>query len=81
MGLLNGLQDLGVKVPEDFEIISSNNTSLTKMVRPQISSIGHPMYDTGAVAMRLLTKLMNKEEVEERNITLPFDMVFRQSTK
>lgn len=81
VGLLNGLQDLDVKVPEEFEIISSNNTSLAKMVRPQISSIGHPMYDTGAVAMRLLTKLMNKEEVEERNITLPYDMVFRQSTK
>ena len=81
VGLLNGHQDLGVEGTEDFEIISSNNTSLTKMVRPQISSIGHPMYDTGAVAMRLLTKLMNKEEVEERNITLPFDMVFRQSTK
>lgn len=81
VGLLNGLQDLNVKVPEEFEIMTSNNTNLTKMVRPQISSIGHPMYDTGAVAMRLLTKLMNKEEVEERNITLPFDMVFRQSTK
>ena len=81
VGLLNGLHDLDVSVPEDFEIISSNNTSLTKMVRPQISSIGHPMYDTGAVAMRLLTKLMEKEDVEETNVVLKYDMVFRQSTK
>ncbi|AEV95027.1 catabolite control protein A [Pediococcus claussenii] len=80
-GLLNGLQDLDVKVPEEFEIISSNNTEITKMMRPQLSSVGQPMYDTGAVAMRLLTKLMNNEEIEERNIVLPFDMVFRQSTK
>ncbi|GEP19456.1 catabolite control protein A [Pediococcus argentinicus] len=80
-GVLNGLTDLGVKIPEDFEIISSNNTDITKMVRPQLSSVVQPMYDIGAVAMRLLTKLMNGEDVDERNIALPFEMVFRQSTK
>ena len=40
-----------------------------------------PLYDIGAVSMRLLTKLMNKEEVEEKTITLPYGIAQRNSTK
>ena len=78
VGLINGLYDLGVK---DFEVISSNNSKLTKMTRPTLSTIAPPLYDIGAVAMRLLTKIMNKEEVVETEITLPYKIEYRQSTK
>ncbi len=46
----------GVKVPEEFEIITSNNSLLTEVSRPRLSSITQPLYDIGAVSMRLLTK-------------------------
>ena len=80
VGLLNGLIDLGIKVPEKFEIISSNNSKLTKMTRPILSTIAPPLYDIGAVAMRLLTKIMNSEEVEEHQIILPHRFIARGST-
>lgn len=67
VGILDGLLDAGVKVPEEFEIITSNNSLLTDVVRPKLTTITQPLYDMGAVAMRLLTKLMNKEEVEQKN--------------
>lgn len=81
VGLLNGLEDLNVVVPEDFEVISSNNSKLTKMTRPALSTIAPPLYDIGAVAMRLLTKIMNKEEVQETEITLPYKIDLRGTTK
>lgn len=81
VGILNGLQDKGYQVPKDMEILSANNTIYTEMVRPKISSIQHPLYDIGAVAMRLLTKMMNNEEVEERNIILPYSLRLKASTK
>lgn len=81
VGLLNGLIDLGIKVPEKFEIISSNNSKLTKMTRPILSTIAPPLYDIGAVAMRLLTKIMNKEEIVESEITLPYKIELRHTTK
>ncbi|GEK92165.1 catabolite control protein A [Alkalibacterium kapii] len=74
LGVLNATLDRGVKVPEDFEIITSNNTKLTAMSRPQLTTIKQPLYDIGAVAMRLLTKLMNKEETDEKTITLPYSI-------
>jgi LacI family transcriptional regulator len=51
------------------------------MVRPQLTTIVQPLYDIGAVAMRLLTKLMNKEEVTEQKVILPHRIEVRASTK
>ncbi|KRN27474.1 catabolite control protein A [Lactobacillus selangorensis] len=81
VGVLDGAVDAGVKIPADFEVVTSNNTKLTEMIRPQLSSIQQPLYDIGAVAMRLLTKMMNKEDIDQKTIILPYDLVKRQSTK
>ncbi len=81
IGVLDGLYDAGVKVPDDFEIITSNNTLLTDVARPRLSSVTQPLYDIGAVATRLLTKLMNKEEIEQKTIVLPSSIMEKGSTK
>lgn len=81
LGVLNGLQDAGVKVPDDFEIVSANNTTFTMVARPELSSIDQPKYDIGAVAMRLLTKLMDQDSLNQKQVILPHTMVNRASTK
>ncbi len=81
VGLLNGLVNSGVKVPEEFEIITANNSVITEFTRPTLSSIEQPLYDLGAVSMRLLTKMMNKEEVEGKRVILPHGFVKRGSSK
>ena len=81
LGVLNAALDRGVSVPEDFEIITSNNSKLTAMSRPRLTTVEQPLYDIGAVAMRLLTKLMNKEETDEKTITLPYTIGSKGTTK
>ncbi|CAM3530143.1 catabolite control protein A [Cytobacillus oceanisediminis] len=81
LGIVHGAEDKGYKIPEDFEVISSDNTRLALMVRPQLTSVVQPLYDIGAVAMRLLTKLMNKESVDEQIVVLPHRIEERDSTK
>ncbi|MDR7239752.1 catabolite control protein A [Neobacillus drentensis] len=81
LGVVHGAEDKGYKIPEDFEVITSDNTRLSLMVRPQLTTIVQPLYDIGAVAMRLLTKLMNKEKVSEQVVVLPHRIEHRQSTK
>lgn len=81
LGIVHGAEDKGFHIPEDFEVISSDNTKLSLMVRPQLTTIVQPLYDIGAVAMRLLTKYMNKEEVTDHIIVLPHRIEERSSTK
>lgn len=82
-GLLNGLTDADISVPDDFELISSNDTNYTKVVRPTITSITQPLYDLGAISMRLLTKLMDGDDSndDEKSVILDHGFVERQSTR
>jgi len=81
LGVVHGLQDRGYRIPDDIEVISADNTRLSLMIRPQLTSIVQPLYDIGAVAMRLLTKYMNKEEVSDHVVILPHRIEYRNSTK
>ncbi len=81
LGIIHGAQDSGLHVPEDIEVIGFDNTRLAAMVRPTLTSVVQPMYDIGAVSMRLLTKYMNKEEVTDEVVLLPHRIEFRNSTK
>ncbi|MBS4173845.1 catabolite control protein A [Bacillus sp. FJAT-49736] len=80
LGVVHGAQDDGVVIPEQLEVITSDNTRLALMVRPQLTSVVQPLYDIGAVAMRLLTKYMNKEKVTENIVILPHRIEHRSST-
>ena len=78
---MNELIEQDIKVPEDFEIVTSNNSPLVDLSRPKLTTVTQPLYDLGAVAMRLLTKLMNKEETDELHITLPYKLTENGTTK
>ena len=81
IGLIHGAQDAGLHVPNDIEVISFENSKLARMVRPELTSIVLPLYDIGAVSMRLLTKFMNKEQIEEKTVILPHRIEERDSVK
>lgn len=79
IGAIHSIQDEGLKVPDDFSVISVDNIRMASMVRPQLTTVAQPMYDLGAVAMRLLTKLMKKENVENPRVILPHETILRLS--
>lgn len=81
LGIIHGAQDKGLHVPNDIEVIGFDNTRLAAMVRPTLTTVVQPMYDIGAVSMRLLTKYMKKEVVTDEVVILPHRIEFRQSTK
>ncbi|KFL16228.1 catabolite control protein A [Geobacillus stearothermophilus] len=81
LGIIHSAQDHNVRVPEELEVVGFDNTRLATMVRPRLTTVVQPMYDIGAVAMRLLTKYMNKEKVDNHIVVLPHRLEVRESTK
>jgi LacI family transcriptional regulator len=79
IGAIHAIQDKGLRVPEDVSVISVDNVRMASMVRPLLSTVAQPMYDIGAVSMRLLTKLMKKESVMNSRVVLPHEVILRQS--
>ncbi|KPC99700.1 Catabolite control protein A [Geobacillus sp. BCO2] len=81
LGIIHSAQDHGVRVPDELEVVGFDNTRLATMVRPRLTTVVQPMYDIGAVAMRLLTKYMNKEPVDHHIVVLPHRLEVRESTR
>ncbi|WP_278341119.1 substrate-binding domain-containing protein [Lactobacillus acetotolerans] len=80
VGILNSAMDAGKKIPEDLEIVTASATQIASVVRPALTAIRQPLYDMGAVAMRMLTKLMNSEKVDNIHMELPYELLKKQST-
>jgi len=81
VAVLNTCHENGIRIPEDTEVVSVLDSRINEMVRPQISSFVIPSYDLGALAMRIMTKMLNGEDVKERELKLNYIYERKGSTK
>ncbi len=81
VGAIHAIQDNGLSVPKDVEVRGFDNTPISSMVRPLLSTVAQPQYDIGAVAMRFLTKHMNDEPIADQTVVLEHELMDRNSTK
>lgn len=79
IGAINTLRENGIRVPEDVSVIGFNNIEMAKNFYPAITTVAQPMYDMGSVAMRMLIKLLNKQELEKSYFELPYSLEERGS--
>ncbi len=79
VAFLNVMVEQGRNVPEDVSVIGFQNTKYAVLSRPTLTCIDNPVYDIGAVSMRLLTKLMKNEHIENYHILLPHNIIRRKS--
>ncbi|NLN97912.1 MAG: LacI family transcriptional regulator [Eubacteriaceae bacterium] len=79
LGAIRAAQQKGIAVPEDISVCGFNDLWISQWVQPEITTIGHPMYDIGAIATRMLIKLCEKEETEIKSIRIPFELIERNS--
>lgn len=80
VAVVNAASDNGIKIPEEMEVVGMMNTSYSIMCRPALSSIHVPVYDMGALAIRLLTKILNDEEIDSKEVELSHLFMKRDTT-
>lgn len=81
IGIMNSFTDNGIKVPDDVSVVGYGNIREGKFVRPQLTSIGEPYYDVGAVGMRMLIKTIKGDKTQQGLMELPFTIEKRNSVK
>lgn len=81
IAVLNSSEEQGYKIPDDMELVCILDNKYTEMARPRISGYKIPDYDLGAVAMRVLTKMLNTQEEFDKDIELNYSFVKRDTTK
>ncbi len=81
MGAINALRDKNIKVPDNIDVMGFNNIYSSNVFYPKLTTVGQPMYDMGSVGMRMLIKIINKEELENDDYVLQHKIVERDSCK
>ncbi|MDY6062484.1 MAG: LacI family DNA-binding transcriptional regulator [Erysipelotrichaceae bacterium] len=81
MAILNSARENGIAIPDEMEIVCVIDTKYNSITRPTITSFSIPSYDLGAVSMRVLTKMLQSENVDEKEKCLSYLYNPRQTTK
>ena len=80
LGVLEAMQELNLRCPEDVGIISFDHDHWTDVYVPPITLVKQPTDAIGIAAARQLIKLMGGEEqVEETEQVLPCELIIRGS--
>jgi DNA-binding LacI/PurR family transcriptional regulator len=77
-GVIRAIQDAGLIVNRDIEVISGDNLPLTQKLFPFISSISNPAYEQGKLAGRMIISIIQTGS-ESPGITLKTEFVVRGS--
>jgi LacI family transcriptional regulator len=84
VSFLNIARSMGIKVPEEMQIVGFQNTRYAVLSRPKLTCINTPIYEIGEKAMDLLTNLMEEQigdDVEDLQQLIDYNIVWRETTK
>ncbi|MDO4377646.1 MAG: LacI family DNA-binding transcriptional regulator [Erysipelotrichia bacterium] len=81
MAVLNTCKENGIDIPKDTDLVCMMDSRYNEMARPTISSFVTPAYDLGALAMRVMTKMLSDDEIMQREYQLACIYHRKESTK
>lgn len=79
IGAINACFDLGYRVPEDISVAGFNDVKFAKIYRPKLTTVYQPLFDMGAVAIRMIIKMVKGLEIGDKKVELPYRIVDRES--
>jgi DNA-binding LacI/PurR family transcriptional regulator len=82
LGVLVGLRELEVRVPEDVKMVSFNNEPICSIVSPTISSVAQPLEEIGKLAMKLMLDQIEGRTGESESVieVLKTQLIIRESS-
>jgi LacI family transcriptional regulator len=79
LGVLYALARHGIDVPGDVAVTGFDDILMARHLRPQLTTVRQPIQKIGATAFDMLHSLIISGTVAERDITLPTQLIIRES--
>ncbi len=80
-GIMTGLREKGVSVPQDKSIVGFDDNYLCRLTNPCLTTIHQDTGQKGFLAVDMLLSQLKHEEVKERSIILPIKLIERESVR
>ena len=81
VGAQRALIEAGVRVPGDISIVGFDGSDMTLICTPTLTTVAQPAYQIGLRSAEMLFALLEGRTLEERQVTLDFELKVRQSTR
>lgn len=80
-GVVQALEEAGIKVGKDIAVVGFDNTFLAKAMKPSLTSVAQPTSEIGRISVELLLRRIRKSyEGSPTGISLQPKLVVREST-
>ncbi len=79
IGVMRGLHDAGLRVPQDMAIMGFDDIALASQTCPSLSTIAQPMNELGRQSAQLLLARLDDPTRKLAGVILPHRMVLRES--
>jgi DNA-binding LacI/PurR family transcriptional regulator len=80
VGALQAAKELKIRVPKELSIISFDNTILSSVTNPPLTTIAQPMEQLGKLAVDLIVENIKQDKPMKQRIVLRPEIIVREST-
>ena len=82
ISFMNVASKMGIKVPEELQVIGFQNTRYSSLSNPKLTCVETPIYEIGNIAMSRLTEEMQAEgAIKPEATVVDYKIIWRDSTK
>ncbi|WP_261815493.1 substrate-binding domain-containing protein [Vibrio gallicus] len=81
LGLISGLLEHDIKVPQDISVVGYDNIDLAAYFAPPLTTIHQPKRRVGKTAFEILLQRINDKEHERREFKMQPELVERKSVR
>ena len=81
LGAMQAIQKKNFHIPEDFSVIGFNDIELASFVYPALTTIRQPMLEMGELAVKMLLRIIEEGEFNQRKIVLKPKLIIRESCR
>jgi len=79
-GAIRAVRDAGLRVPGDMSVVGFDDIRFAAFFDPPLTTIRQPGQEIGRWAMAHLIKILGGEQVADRRVSLPTELIVRGST-
>ncbi len=82
LGVYAALSELGLKIPDDIDIMCFGNSDVNRFLSPSLSCVDQPTEELGRKSVELILEIINNPtDYIPRHIELPTGLIIRETAK
>jgi LacI family transcriptional regulator, repressor for deo operon, udp, cdd, tsx, nupC, and nupG len=78
--VIKAAKRLGLSVPKDVAVVGFDNTEISLMCDPSITTVNQPRYEIGTCACEILVEQINDPHAARKHLLLGTELIAREST-